>query len=494
MSDTTRTLSGCPPAGAGIPPSTGAPEPTTTPGLTAAAGLALMVGGFVGNLIFGASTLLAPSIAADLGIGTDGATLTVALFPLGFAVVLVLGGRLGDRYGRRLVYRLGLVGLVITSVAVALAPGAVTLLGARFLQGTAAGIMLPQVLSTIQHTAVDHARARWQAWYGAVIGAGTIVGMLLAGVLMLGGSPAGWRLMFWAIALLSGVALVLSVLVPETRSPHRRTSGLDGVGTVLLAVGLGGVLLALAVGRTRGWPWWIDAGLLASLLVLVVFGWWERRRPAEQALLPPAALAEPALATGLAMAVAFFAGYGAFLYVVTATLQARARLSGLASAGELVLFTLGFIVTAVLLPRLSGRWPRPRLLRTGAFAQAALLVAIAALWWSDPLPSPWLLQPLLTLLGAAQAFMYNPLLGTVMSAVPSRIAGLSSGLFSTGQQLGNSVGVTLFGLVFAGLGGAGAAASLPACLLVQAAVAVAFAAATGLLPVSSPAPIRRSMR
>ncbi|GAA4172969.1 MFS transporter [Gryllotalpicola koreensis] len=444
--------------------------------LPASGAIVLLLGGMLGNFVFGASTIALPEIATALHLDAGTAGLVVSLFALGFASSLVLGGRLGDRAGRRLLFRLGLVALAVTSLAAGAAPGGVVLLVARVLQGIAAGLMLPQVLSTIQHAATGAARARWLAGYAFAVAAGATAGLLVAGALA-SVSPEGWRALFVVVAAISVLVLACTRSVPDTRSV--RSAGLDPVGSVLFAIGIAAILLPLSLGPQHGWPWWTIVLFTVAVIALVVFALWERRIDEGRALVPMAVLREPVLLAGLAMTATFFCGYGAFFYLFSLSAENGMGLSALGAAVALVPFAVGFLIAATLAPRLAAVWRPVTMMRFGAAAQVVMLVLIAIILMVQwPTPNEALLQPALFLFGAAQAIMFTPLISTVMSSVSHHVSGLASGLFTTAQQLATALSVALLGALYTALGSGGVA--FAGCLLVDAALGAVFFALAGL--------------
>lgn len=410
----------------------------------------LLAAGITGNMIFGASTLALAPLRRDLGLSASMGTLVVALFSAGFAASLVLGGRLGDATGRRRVLRLALAALVPASLVAALAPGAGVLLVGRAAQGVASGIALPQVLSTIQGTTAGRARARWTGAYAAVIGGGTALGQIGAGVLIaIDPLGTGWRLSLALVAVVALIVLGASGAIPETRSAA--TGGLDPVGALLLGAAITALLLPLGLSSVLG------AGLrallaLGALVLLILLALWERGRTPERALLPPTVLRVRPLQLGLAATLVFFAGYGGFTYYLTITLQTGLHLGSLTTVAVFMPFFAAFIVTSLLVPRLVEHIPPHRVMLGGAAAQAVLLAALALLVHrSDAGGSLTVMCLALILLGAAQAAMYGPLVSRVMGAVEPGLSGLASGLFSTVQQVGFALGVPVFGLVLGAL-------------------------------------------
>lgn len=411
----------------------------------------LLGAGLIGNLIFGASTLVLPDMMGSLGLSTSGAALVVALYSVGFAASLVVGGRLGDARGRRTVLRIALAAVVLSSLLVAAAPGPILLGAGRTVQGIASGLVLPQVLSTIQHTTTGRIRARWTGLYAAVIGAGTAIGQLGAGILVDAVRPGlGWRLSYALVAAVALVPLLLSGSIPSTRAA--RAGRVDAFGAILLGLGVAGIALPLGLGSIV--PWWATALLLLGAVALIAtFVRWERHVAPEHALMPPAVVRNAPLRRGLALTFLFFAGYGSFVYYFTATMQNGLGAGPLETAVLLLPFTAGFVCVSVLLPSVLGRRPAVPVMMVGTAVQGAMLIGLAMLMTAGwPAPPRAAVIVVFVVLGAAQAMMYGPLIGTVMDAVPRRLAGLASGLFSTMQQLGFALGIPVFGLILAGLG------------------------------------------
>ncbi|GAB3597366.1 MFS transporter [Microbacterium tumbae] len=449
------------------------PLSRTSPGtLTTAGATALLAGTALANVIFGTATIVAPTAAADLDADAGAAGLFVALFSAGFAAVLVLGGRLGDRLGRRRLFRIGLGLLAVTSLGVSVVPGLSGLLLVRAVQGVAAGLMLPQSLTTIQATTTGERRLRLMSVYAAVLGVGTTAGQIGAGALATLG-PSTWRLAFAAVGVLTLAVLLLTGLIVETMPPT--ASGIDAVGSSLLAIAIVSFLVPVGLGRGAGWPWWTWASLVLALLAALMLVWWERRLPARNALVPPDALRTPILRIGLLLTLLFFTGYGAFVFLFSLTASSGLDLDPLAVGISLAPFALAFITGTLSSPRLTRMQGSARLMQAAAVVQSLALIAVGLIVWLGwPTPSLLGLQPVLLVLGFAQALVYTPLIGTIMGSLPPDLTGTASGLLSTVQQVGLALGVAVIAVladVFSNAGGAGFAG----CVLLNVLLAVGFA-------------------
>lgn len=414
--------------------------------LSTTALLALLSCGFLATYNFGSVNVALPAIGASLRTSHAWLELIMGGYAMCLAALLILGGRLGDAFGRRRVLLIGMIAFALITSLTALAPDVTGIVVLRCLQGAASALTVPQVLAVIQATTAGQARVRAVGMFGGMAGFGGGVGMVVGGVLAATG-PDGWRLTLWVAVAISVVALPGVALVPETREQQRPP--LDPVGVALLGTLILAVLVPITLGPGTGWPLWTLLVLVVSLPLLGALVWWERRyaRTARIPVLPGSVLGMRPMQVGLICTGIFFAGYGAFMYEYALATQSGLGYSALRSGVSLGSFALSFLVVSLLSGRLP--WSAATTLRNGCLGQAAALLvlatAVAAGW---PSPSVWLMQFGLLLLGASQALIFGPLVQSVMAQVPAHIAGLSGGLFSTTQQLFLAVGVAAYGAVF----------------------------------------------
>lgn len=451
-----------------------APSPALTP-----RGLAVLLLAYVPvNFTFGSLNVLADAIGTDLGTGGAGQQLVLAAYTTTFAATLVIAGRLGDRWGRRRLLLIGALAMAVLSIAAALAPDLAWTVALRVALGIAAGLLTPQVLATIQSTAVGPMRARGVMVFAAMSGVATVLGQIVAGIVATTlPEHLGWR----AVQVLIGLIALAGVLglraVPTSRS--QAPLAMDARGAAVLGASLLLIVVPLTIGRSAGWPLWAFLALAAGLVLLGCF--WMLQRRSERAgimpVVPPSVLRITVVRRGLLMALLFFTTYGAFLYELSALAQTRYAMGPLGPALLVLGFGITFVATSVLLPRLVPGAGRRTMMRA-ALVQMVILLGIAALAGTghdDMVSLQWALIPL----GIAQACMYGPVLHTVLSRAPQWAAGVASGLFTTCQQLGLSLGVALLGGLFWSLAGSeGIAAqmdrSLMVVFIVHAACALAF--------------------
>ncbi|MFE1923504.1 MFS transporter [Streptomyces asoensis] len=394
-----------------------------------------------------------PSMGRDLAASESVLELVVAGYGLAYAVLLVLGGRLGDLFGRRRLFLGGMAAFGLTSLACGLAPDAWSLVAARVAQGASAAAMVPQVLATIQSSTEGPRRARAMSLYGATAGLSMVAGQILGGVLVaadLAGS--GWRSVFLVNVPVVVVGLVLAVRsVPETRSP--RPEPVDGPGTVLLAAALLTLLAPLTEGRAAGWPLWTWLSLAAFPLVAGAFVAVERRadRQGRTPLVPPSLFALTPLRRGLTLMVPFSIGFSGFMFVIAVALQSGAGLGPVPAGLALAPMALAFFLVSLTGPRLVARFGT-RVVTAGSALQALgvvlLLLAVRADWPDLGLVA---LLPGAAVAGAGQALQLPVVMRIVMSEVPPARAGVGSGVMVTTQQTSLALGVATLGTLFLSL-------------------------------------------
>ena len=426
-----------------------------------------------------------PSIGHDLAASESVLELVVAGYGLAYAVLLVLGGRLGDLFGRRRLFLGGMAAFGLTSLACGLAPTAWTLVAARVAQGAASAAMLPQVLATIQSATAGPRRAKAMGLYGATAGLSMVAGQILGGVLVAADiAGTGWRSVFLVNVPVVVVGLILAArAVPETRA--QRPEPVDGPGTVLLAATLLALLAPLTEGRSAGWPLWTWLSLAAFPLLAWAFYAVERRadRRGRTPLVPPSLFELTSLRRGLVLIVPFACGFSGFMFVIAMALQQGAGLGPVRAGLALVPLAVTFFFASIAGPRLVGRYGT-RVVTAGSLLQGiGLVLMILAARRSWPHLDFVTLLPGGAVAGIGQALQLPVIFRIVMSEVPSARAGVGSGVMLTTQQSSLALGVATLGTLFLSLvPGMGMRDALIATLLVQ----LAGVALTGLLSLRLP--------
>jgi EmrB/QacA subfamily drug resistance transporter len=396
-----------------------------------------------------------PTIRRDLQASATQLEWVVSGYMLAFAAALIIAGSLGDLFGRKRVFLLGVGLFGAASLGAGLAPSPSPLIACRAIQGLAAAAMAPQVLATFR--TMFAARERGQAFglYGAMLGFASAIGLVLGGVLtqasLFGWS---WRSVFFVNVPVSAVVLAAGLkLIPESRD--RGAGRPDLAGGALLAASLVAIVYPLLEGRQLGWPWWAWALLAAGGAGLAALCGLESRRSRRSGarvapLIRPGLFRVPAFAAGLGVQLAFSAGLQGFFLMFALWLQAGEHFSPLRAGLTAIAFSAGSFIGAPAAVPLAQRYGRVVL----AAGSVLLVAGVAGVALGAPhvtvAGDPWPVVPGLAVAGLGLSLLVIPLVNVVLAAVPARAAGGASGLFSTAQQLGGAVGVALLGTVFFG--------------------------------------------
>lgn len=391
-----------------------------------------------------------PAIQEDLGATSEHLEWIVSGYLLGLAALLITGGRLGDIFGRRRVFVIGVIGFTAASLLAGLSSTAGALVGFRAMQGLFAGVMVPQVLSIIQAIFPPRERAAVYGITGAVTGLAAVAGPLVGGALITGDAfGIGWRSIFM-INVPIGVVLIVGALwlIPETQSAHALRVDVRGV---LLA--MGGVLALvypLVEGRQLGWPLWTFALMLLSPVLLALFARHQRRPSAANhaPLLPMGLFRDRGFSAGLVVQLTFQAGVASYFLILTLYLQSGLGFSAWHAGLTILPFSLGAVIGSGVAVPLTTKLGK-LLVSAGATLQAAGVAWSIAVVSdrADALAISDLILPM-GVAGIGLGVLVVPLLDVALATVPVNDAGSASGALTTFQQVGAALGVAVVGTVF----------------------------------------------
>jgi MFS family permease len=395
-----------------------------------------------------------PTIDSALAASGAALELVVAGYGVAYALLLIVGGRLGDAYGRCTVFNVGLAGFTLASLLCGLAPSIGWLLGARIAQGVAGALVIPQVLATFQATLDGERRAKALGLYAATAGTSAVAGQLIGGLLVTANlAGQSWRPIFLVNVPIGLVVLALAPrIVPNTRSEN--PASVDLAGTALLALSLIALLVPLTEGRSLGWPLW--TWLVLAIAPLAAAALWRIEQRTERrgglTVLPPSLVGLRSVRRGAVLGAPFFLGFGAFMFVFSLTLQHGLHKTALQSGLAITPFALMFLIGSLLAPRLIARIGRTAITIGGLVQAVALasLVAITVEAW--PNVSLAEITPSLAVAGFGGSFIFVSLFRLVLADVPVHLAGIGSGLMITLQQSAYALGVATLGTLFLALG------------------------------------------
>jgi EmrB/QacA subfamily drug resistance transporter len=442
-----------------------------------------LVVGFMSLLDVTIVNVAVPSIRAGLETSTATIQWVVSGYALAFGMTLVAGGRLGDAHGRRRMMTIGLIGFVVSSAAVGLAPDAASIIVARLVQGASAGLLTPQNSGLIQQLFRGPERGRAFGMFGFTVAVASAAGPLIGGALIaLLGEENGWRSLFLINVPIGLVALVLiRRLVPDNDvgAEAEKDPRVDLVGALLLGLAVLSVLYPLiSLEGGVGLPL---VGLLAFPVLAWAFVRWERQtvRRERPPLLDVSLLRGlPGYANGLLVGTLYFTGFTGIFLVLSVHLQEGEGFSPLGAALLMTPFAVGAATTSPLAGKLVARiGRRVTLVALGVMMTGTALAAVLVtqpterLWWT--------LAPAMLLAGIGGGGVISPNFTLTLAEVPPQMGGAAGGALQTGQRIGSALGAALLMTVYQAVGTLASApvAARAALLAALVVLSAAFAAA-----------------
>jgi EmrB/QacA subfamily drug resistance transporter len=406
----------------------------------------ILVGPLLGVIDFFIANIGVPSIRLALGASFSEIELVIAGYGLAYAVCLVTGGRLGDIFGRKMTFILGMAGFTLTSAFCGSAPNAGWLIFWRLIQGCTAAVMFPQALSFIHINFSGSSKRLAFSLYGAMIGFGSIVGQLLGGFLIQANLfGLGWRPIF-LVNLPIGIITIIAAVLVLSESRADNPPKLDLGGVAILTLGLGLFSYPFMEGHERGWPLWAWLCLFASFPIFWAFYLFERRQSArkQSPLLEPKLFKDRGFVVGLLVTCIYFAGHTSMLLVLSLYLQFSLLLDPMHAGFALVPFSFAFLLGSTVSGKINGHLGRNSL-HLGVIILAIGIFALGVEAGTAPTHLTFSFVFTCFLYGIGRGLVTSPLFNTVLSGVPSKDAGAASGVTSTMPQLANSVGIALIG-------------------------------------------------
>jgi EmrB/QacA subfamily drug resistance transporter len=401
-----------------------------------------------------------PAMVQDLGLSTTDAEWVTAAYSLTFASLLILNGRLADRFGRRLLFAIGVVVFVLASVLVAMSTNSIEIIGARALQGIGGAMILPASLSVINAVFVGRSRAIAFAVWGSTIGGMAALGPLVGGYLT---TYQSWHWAFLINVPIGIVVLVgLFLFVPETKDETGR-KGIDVPGTLLVTLGLIGVVFALIEGQHYGWvistteftagslTWPADtisivlvAGIIGiAALVALVFVEKARLRAGKIVIIDLRLFKIRSFGAGNIVALVVSLGEFGLLFTIPLFLQAVRGYSAMETGVILVALAAGAFVASGIGAGLSQRLGPVRVLQIGMALEVIGIIGIGVS--ISTTVTGWGLAPWLFIYGAGVGFATAQLTGVVLSEIPVSESGSASAVQSTSRQVGAAIGTAILG-------------------------------------------------
>lgn len=387
-----------------------------------------------------------PSIHDDLGGGASTIQWLSAGYTLAFAVFLIAGARLGDIFGRRRMFLVGLVGFTAFSAACALSPDVGMLIAFRALQGGFGALMIPQGFGLLKEVFDDEELGRATRLFGPSTGLAMLGAPILAGALIDANLwSVGWRLVF-----LINVPIGLAALPLAIRSLPRSVSHpdlkLDTGGVGLIGLALVAIIYPLIQGQTDGWPVWTFALLAGGVGLLFGFVYYERHRR-HNSLIEPSLFTNRMYLSGIAVMLFLFGAFGGLLLCVSLYGQLGQGWSPIRAGLSLTPMFFGLILGMFISGKFVQRLGR-HLLHIGIALIAAGATVLALTLNLASGSSIWNIVPGLLLVGAGVGTVLGQIIQFVIAAVSMNEVGSASGVMEASQQLSTALGVAALGTIF----------------------------------------------
>jgi EmrB/QacA subfamily drug resistance transporter len=390
-------------------------------------------------------TTALPVIREDLHATVESLEWTVNAYTLTFAVLLLTGAALGDRFGRRRMFVVGLAIFTVSSAAAALAPSAGALIAARAAQGVGGAIITPLTLTILSAGVPANRRGAFIGAWSGIAGLAVALGPVVGGAVV---SGISWHWIFW-LNVPIGI-LLIPLALRRLDESHGPAAKLDLPGVGLASAGLTGIVWALVRGNGQGWgSAEIVASLIAGAIVLALFILWELR--VEEPMLPMRFFKNRVFTLANVASLFMFFGMFGSIFLLSQFFQIIQGYSPLGSGVRILPWTIMPLFVAPVAGALSDRIGGHRLMGVGLTLQAAGLGTIAAI--STPTTPYWQLVAPFAISGIGMAMFWAPVANVVLSAVEPEEQGQASGANNAIRELGGVFGVAVLASVFSSYGG-----------------------------------------
>ncbi|WP_433680180.1 DHA2 family efflux MFS transporter permease subunit [Nocardia sp. CA-119907] len=426
------------------------------------------------------TNIAAPTIARDLHGGPSLIQWLGASYALSLGVLLVVGGRLGDRFGKRRLFLIGLAGFTLASVACGLAIDPATLITTRLIQGAFGAMLIPQGFGILTSVFPRAQLGRAFSVFGPGLGLSGVCGPILAGFLVdadLFG--LGWRAMFLINIVLGGLAFAAAQRLLPAEEGDRSVS-IDALGTLLLAAAMLGTLFGLIDGSTNGWTGAPCAAVAAGAISFALFA--RRQITAANPLIKPTLFQNRGFTSGLILGLVFFAAVSGLLYVLSLFMQNGLGYTPTDAALGLAPLAVGIIIASIAAHQLLAKLGRNLILigllitlaGSGLLLILALTVGIGI--------APWALAAAILVLGIGMGTCFGSIFVVTIGDIDPSETGSGSGSLSAVQQLANAIGAAAVTTVYFHTFGSGQAHALTVSLVFVAAITLVSVGLVRLLP------------
>ncbi|MEO6605136.1 MAG: MFS transporter, partial [Aeromicrobium sp.] len=397
------------------------------------------------------TSIAGPTIVRDLGGGETLIQWLAAGYTIAMASGLLIGGRLGDIFGRRRMFLIGMSGFTLMSLGCALSQSPEMLITFRVLQGLIGAVMLPQGLGMIKEMFSEEESAKAFGAFGPIMGLSAVGGPILAGFLV-DGNFFGWEWRsIFAINIPIGILAIIAGIRYLPASKPNRSLHIEFTSAAIASGSMFLLIYPLIQGREKGWPTWTFAMILAGLAGFLLLTYVERTRDraGKVTLITPSLFTRRSFTMGLLTGMTMFGALIGSSLVFTLFVQVGLGYSplkaGLAGVAQAVFMIVGFIGSESLINSLGGR----KVIQIGQLIVAAGFgVFVLALQWAGNDIGIWGMTPGLALLGLGMGLSFAPFFDLVLAGVEEHEAGSASGVLTAVQQLGGAFGIAVLGTIY----------------------------------------------
>ncbi|MCU7730510.1 MFS transporter [Actinoplanes sp. KI2] len=426
------------------------------------------------------TTVAAPSIVRSIGGGEALVKWLGAAYALALGSLLVLGGRIGDRFGQRRTFLIGMTGFVAASALAGLAPGPAVLVAARLLQGAFGALLIPQGMAIMTRTFPREALTKAFGAFGPMLGIFGVGGPILAGFLIDANLfGLGWRPVFLINVVVGGLGLLLAIKTLPYVEPEPRTR-IDWVAAALLSVTMFALLYGLIEGSSAGWTA-VPLGCLAAALVLFA-AFARRQHTSANPLIKPSLLGNRGFVSGLTLGLLVFAAFNGLMYVISLFFQNGLHYTPTHTSVSLLPLTIGIIIGSgacmALITKLGRVLVLAGLLVTAL--GAGLFLAVVDHYGLGP--NGWILALVTLVIGIGAGTCFGSIFDTALGDIDHDEAGAASGSLSAVQQLAAGIGSAVVTTVYFHTLGGGQPHAMVTSLLTVLGLSLLCLTAVPLLP------------
>ncbi len=460
-------------------------DPTKLTGLLRAILAVVLIADILDLMDSTITNIGAPSIVQSIGGGESLIKWLGASYALAMGILLVIGGRLGDRYGKRRLFLIGITGFTTASAFCGLAINPSMIVIGRLIQGSFGALLIPQGMSILVATFSREQLPRAFSVFGPIMSFASVFGPILGGFIIDANiAGLGWRPIFLINIVLGIIGLIaaLKILPHDTPNVDER---LDALGSALLAVTMLGLIFGLIEGPTNGWTALPIASIIIGVVMFIAFAF--RQQYAENPLIKPSLLTNKGFTSGLILGLAFFAAVNGLAYVISLFFQMVLHLTPSEAAFGMSPMAIG-IVTASIVCRPLLKTLGRKLVIIGLFTTLFGTLGLwATIFVKGTAVNTWMTAPAIFIFGVGMGACFSSIYDVALGDINQDEAGSASGSLSAVQQLAAAIGSAVITTIYFNLQGKyGNVTAMTVSVLVVASIVMLCLGLVWLLPKTAP--------